>query len=81
MSNPIGQKGLLVKRSLGPKSQVPDPKSNILNPRFQIQILKPNFRIPGRGGGGDASDGDDCGGSVDGSGGSLVLIMKPPKPG
>ena len=36
MPHPIGQKGQLVKMSLGPKSQVPDPQSRIPGPRSQI---------------------------------------------
>ena len=32
----IGQKGQLVKRSLGPKSQILNPRSRIPNPQFQI---------------------------------------------
>ena len=44
MPHPIGQKGQLVKRSLGPKSQVPDPKSQIPGPRSQI--LNPESQVP-----------------------------------
>ena len=47
----IGQKGQLVKRSLGFKSQVPDPQSPIPDPEFQIlnsnsQVPGPRFQIP-----------------------------------
>ena len=46
-----GKNGQLVKRSLGPKSRVPDPQSWIPNPRSQTpnpqsQILNPRFQIP-----------------------------------
>ena len=34
--HPIGQNGQLVKRSLGPKSQVPDPQSQIPDPESHI---------------------------------------------
>ena len=34
--HPFGQSGQLVKRSLGPKSQVPDPQSQIPGPRSRI---------------------------------------------
>ena len=36
MRHPIGQNSQLVKRSLGPQSQLPDPESQIPNPRSQI---------------------------------------------
>ena len=38
--HPIGQNGKLVKRSLGPKSQVPDPQSQIPGPRSRIRRKK-----------------------------------------
>ena len=38
--HPIGQKGQLVKRSLGPKSQVPDPES----PKKLVQEMFWNFQ-------------------------------------
>ena len=38
--NPIGQNGQLVKRSLGPKSQVPDRQSQIPGPESRKNSTK-----------------------------------------
>ena len=38
--HPIGQNGQLVKRSLGPQSQVPDPQSQITDPESQISHVR-----------------------------------------